>query len=172
VDKDVVEKGALLHDIGYLRLKGELVELPEWKPYGIKFPSDDINHPSLGEIIVRDWGFTQEVADCVLKHNIGGFTLSECKLLKIDPMPTKDCAARTLEQKVVHFADHLILLERIKINPFEDPQASAGAVFPWLRYNFAERANMNITIDSPVVQREVTLNRELCKYVKPSWIGM
>ena len=53
LDKAVVEKGALLHDVGYLHCKGELVEIPEWRPYGIIIPSDDINHPVIGAAIVR-----------------------------------------------------------------------------------------------------------------------
>lgn len=170
IDKGMVEKGALLHDIGCTRLTGELVELPEWKPYGIRFPSDDINHPTLGTVIVKDWGFSDEVVTCVLRHNIGGFTVEESKLLKIVPLPEKDLTPHSPEEKIVHYADHLALLMRLKLNPLEDPSASAKAVFPWLRYHFMNRANMDIEMGHPLVKKEASLNNELKKYVKPSWI--
>ncbi len=170
VDKAVAEKGALLHDIGYLHCRGRLVEIPEWRGYGIEVPSDDINHPVLGAMIAKKWGFSDEVADCVLKHNIGGFTVEECILLKVEPVPEKDCTPITDEEKVVHYADHLMLLKRFGLDPLKDPQASAKACLPWLKYYFAERANMKIEIDNPIVQREVMLNNELKKYLKPKMI--
>jgi len=166
VDKAVVEKGALLHDIGYLRCSAELVEIPEWKVHGIKIPSDDINHSATGAMIVKEWGFSGKVADCVLRHNIGGFTVEECKLLKMDPVPEKDCTPITLEEKVVHYADHLMLLKRLKLDPLRDPYASAKACLPWLKYYFMKRANMTIDIRNATVQREVALNNELEKYLK------
>ena len=168
VEKAVVEKGALLHDIGYLQCRGELVEIPEWR---IKIPSDDINHPVLGAMIVKEWGFSDEVAECVLRHNIGQFTVEECILLKISPVPEKDCTPITCEEKVVAYADHLFLWKRLKLDPLRDPQAPAKACLPWLKYYFMERANMKIEIDNPIVQREVALNNELKKYLKPSVWG-
>ena len=166
LDKRVIEKGALLHDVGYLHCKGEPVEIPEWRVYGIKIPSDDINHPTIGEAIVRKWGFSEEVSDCVLRHNIGGFTVEECILLKVSPVPEKDCTPMTYEEKVVHYADHLMLLDRLKLDPLKDPQASAKACLPWLNYYFIKRANRKLEIDDPIPQREVRLNNELKKYLK------
>jgi len=171
VDRGVVEKGALLHDIGYLDCGGKLVEIPEWRGYGINVQSDDINHPVLGAMIAKKWGFSDKVADCVLRHNIGGFTVEECTLLKVNPVPEKDCAPITDEEKVVHYADHLMLLKRFNLDPLKDPQASAKACLPWLKYYFAERANMKIEIGDPIVQREVILNSELKKYLKPKMIS-
>lgn len=69
--------------------------------YGLKTLSDDINHPVLSAITVRKWGFSDEVANCVLRHNIGGFTIEECELLNVNPTPEKDCSPVTYEEKVV-----------------------------------------------------------------------
>lgn len=170
VDKDVVDKGALLHDIGYIRSTGELNEVPGWEQYEIKIPSDDINHPMVGAIIVKEWGFSDKIFDCVLRHNIGGFTVEECRLLKLDPIPEKDCTPMTIEEKLVHYADHLMLLKRVEMNPLKDPQATAKACFPWLKFMFKERAGLNIEIDHPTLQREVDLSNELKKYLTPSII--
>jgi putative nucleotidyltransferase with HDIG domain len=166
LDRRVIEKGALLHDVGYLHCKGELVEIPEWRVYGIKIPSDDINHPTIGGAIVGMWGFSEEVSNCVLRHNIGGFTVEECVLLNVDPVPEKDCAPMTYEEKIVHYADHLMLLDRLKLDALKDTQASAKACLPWLNYYFIRRANKRIEIDDPIPQREVALNNELKKYLK------
>ena len=166
LDKRVIEKGALLHDVGYLHCKGELVEIPEWRVYRIKIPSDDINHPTIGEVIVRKWGFSEEVSNCVLRHNVGGFTVEECILLRVSPIPEKDCAPMTYEEKVVHYADHLMLLDRLKLDPLKDPQASAKACLPWLNHYFMKRAGKKLEIDDPIPQREVRLNNELKKYLK------
>lgn len=140
--------------------------IPEWKAYEIRIPSDDINHPAIGAVIVKEWGFSERVADCVLRHNIGGFTVEECILLKINPVPEKDCAPVTPEEKVVHYADHLMLLERLKLDPLRDPQAPAKASLSWLNHYLMERANMKIDVDNPIVQREVILNNELKKYLR------
>lgn len=166
VDKNAVEKGALLHDIGYLQCRGELIEIPGWRDFGIRVPADDINHPMTGAVIAKEWGFGDRVADCVLKHNIGGFTLEECKVLNVHPLPEKDCRPVLPEEKVVHYADHLMLLKMIRFDPLTDSQASAKAVLPWLRYYFKERANKRIELDDPIVQREVELNDELKGYLR------
>jgi putative nucleotidyltransferase with HDIG domain len=166
VDKNVVEKGCLLHDIGYLRCGGELIEIPGWEQFGIKIPSDDINHPITGALIVKEWGFSDKIADCVLRHNIGGFTIEECKLLKVNPIPEKDCTPTTVEEKIVHYADLLMLLKRLKLNPLKDPQAIAKAVFPWLNFYFKVRANKEIEINHPTIQREVNLHNKFKKYLK------
>jgi len=166
VQKAVVEKGALLHDIGYLQCTGEPVQIPGWKAYGIRIPSDDINHPVTGAIIAKSWGFSDEVADCVLRHNIGAFTVEDCTLLRIKPLPEKDCAPVTREEKIVHYADHLMLLKKLKLDPLKDQAAPAKACLPWLRHYFKERANMKIEIDNPIAQREVGLNNELKKYLR------
>lgn len=163
VDKGVVEKGALLHDIGFLRVKGELVDVPGDKLHE-NMPSDQISHPMLGAAIAEEWGFSDEVASCVLRHN-PGFTVEQCKLLKISPIPKKDCAPVTNEERIVHYADHLLFFKELKLNPVEEPQAPAKAFFPWLKYYFMERANTKIGIDHPLLQREVLLNKALNRYV-------
>lgn len=166
IEENVVEKGALLHDVGYLHCKGDLIEIPGWEHLGIRIPTDDINHPMTGALVVKEWGFSDKVTDCVLKHNIGGFTIEECTALKVNPIPEKDCAPITAEEKVVHYADHLMFLKRAKLDPLKDPQASAEAVLPWLRYYFMERAHRKIELGDPIVQREVKLNNELKRYLR------
>jgi putative nucleotidyltransferase with HDIG domain len=172
VDKGVVEKGSILHDIGYLLISGKPVIIPEWEGSGIIVPSDDINHPMLGALLVEKWGFSERISDCVLKHNIGCFTVTECKLLKVNPIPRKDCTPITIEEKIVHYADHLMLLKRLGYNPLKDPNASAKACLPWLKHFFRERTGIEINIDHSTVQRELELHRSFKKYLKRLGIGL
>lgn len=166
VNRTVVDNGALLHDIGYLQVHGRPVMIPGWEGSGIIVPQDDINHPVLGAIMAKGWGFNEPVADCVLRHNIGGFTIEECITLKVEPTPWKDCTPTTFEEKIVRYADHLMLLKRLRMDPFQDPQVSARACLPWLNYYFTSRAGKQLDIENPIVQREVTLSKELAKYGK------
>ena len=100
----------------------------------------------------------------MLRHDSGGFTIEECKLLKITPSLEKDCVPVTNEEKVVHYADHLIFLMRLNLDPLNDPQASVKPCFPLLRHHFMTRANIRLEIDSPVVKREVQINNEMKRY--------
>jgi len=171
LDMAVVEQGALLHDVGYLQCRGDLVEVPGWEIYGIRIPTDDINHPMAGAVVVEAWGFSDAVTDCVLRHNIGGFTVEECRLLGVRPIPRKDCAPVTWEEKAVHYADHLMLLRRLGLDALNDPEASAKACLPWLRYYFMERAGTRIGLDHATVQREAALSRQLGGYLRALALG-
>ncbi|MEM4246692.1 MAG: HD domain-containing protein [Candidatus Bathyarchaeia archaeon] len=164
VSRPVVENGALLHDAGYLRVRGAPVVIMGWERSGITVPEDDINHPVLGALLAREWGFGEAVVDCVLRHNIGGFTVEECVMLGVEPTPWKDCTPTTIEEKVVRYADHLLLLERLGMDPFSDPQASARACLPWLNHYFTSKVGRRLEVDDPVVQREVALSAELAEY--------
>ncbi|MFB0502208.1 MAG: hypothetical protein ACETWE_00040, partial [Candidatus Bathyarchaeia archaeon] len=82
------------------------------------------------------------------------------------PIPGKDCTPMTYEEKIVHYTDHLMLLDKLKLDPLKDPQASAKACLPWLNHYFIKRANRKLEIKDPIPQREVKLNNELKKYLK------
>ncbi|MEM2123212.1 MAG: HDIG domain-containing protein [Candidatus Bathyarchaeia archaeon] len=166
VERGVVEKGSILHDIGYLLTSGKPLTIPGWEGSGIIVPSDDINHPMLGALIVEKWGFSDRISDCVLRHNIGCFTVAECKLLGVDPVPRKDCMPITIEEKIVHYSDHLMLLKRLRYDPLKDPEASAKACLPWLKHYFKERTGIVINMDHPTVQRELEIHNAFKKYLE------
>ncbi|WP_084600890.1 TIGR00295 family protein [Methanolacinia paynteri] len=86
VDKELVEKGALLHDIGRCR-------------------THSIAHGQVGAEICRDYGLPEEICRIVETHIGAGLTAEECRREGLKPV---DCVPKTLEEKIVAHADNLI----------------------------------------------------------------
>jgi uncharacterized protein len=86
VDFSLVEKGAMLHDIG-------------------RGSSHAIDHSQRGADLLRSQGFPEEVARMVECHTGAGLTADECTLLGLSP---RDCIPGTTEEKIVTHADNLI----------------------------------------------------------------
>ena len=86
IDFHLVERGAMLHDIGRSR-------------------THDIRHAQCGADLVRSMGLGEEVARIVECHTGAGLTADECTLLGLSP---RDCMPRTTEEKIVTHADNLI----------------------------------------------------------------
>jgi uncharacterized protein len=85
-DIHLVERGAMLHDIGRSRTHG-------------------IRHAQCGADLVRSMGLGEDLARIVECHTGAGLTADECTLLGLSP---RDCMPRTLEEKIVTHADNLI----------------------------------------------------------------
>jgi uncharacterized protein len=94
-DRDLVEWGAMLHDIGRAATHG-------------------IDHGQVGAELVRHLGFPEEVARIVERHVGAGLSADECTLLRLIP---RDCVPRTLEEKTVAHADNMVEGTRISILP-------------------------------------------------------
>lgn len=86
VDRDLVETGAFLHDIG-------------------RGVTHDLRHAEAGGDICRASGLDEAVAAIVERHIGAGLTADECSLLGLIP---RDCMPRTLEEKIVAHADNLV----------------------------------------------------------------
>lgn len=91
VDRDLVEAGALLHDIG-------------------RGVTHDLCHAEVGGEICRSFGLDEAIAGIVERHIGAGLTADECSLLGLIP---RDCMPRTLEEKIVAHADNLVKGARI-----------------------------------------------------------
>jgi uncharacterized protein len=86
VDIQLVEVGALLHDIGRSR-------------------THHVNHAILGAEIARSLNLPDSVVSIIERHVGGGITPDEAKKLG---WPVKSYLPRTLEEKIVNYADKLI----------------------------------------------------------------
>jgi uncharacterized protein len=86
IDFPLVERGALLHDIGRSR-------------------THDIRHAQCGADLVRSLGLAEAIARIVECHTGAGLTADECTLLGLSP---RECMPRTTEEKIVTHADNLI----------------------------------------------------------------
>lgn len=85
-DKDLIRKGALLHDIGRSRTHG-------------------ITHAIVGVEIARGYGYPTDVLNIIERHIGAGITAEEAVRLGL---PEKSYVPETLEEKIVAHADNLI----------------------------------------------------------------
>ncbi len=86
VDMEIVGRGALFHDLG-------------------KSKTHEIEHGRVGAELAIGYGLPPQVIDIMEKHIRGGLTEEEAKELGL---PVKDYALRTLEEKIVIYADRLV----------------------------------------------------------------
>ena len=85
VDRDVVQQGALLHDIG-------------------RSVTQDVRHASLGAELLRQERWPEHVINAVERHTGAGIDAAEAAALGL---PVKDYTPQTLEEKIVAHADNL-----------------------------------------------------------------
>ena len=85
-DKDLIRKGALLHDIGRSRTHG-------------------ISHAIEGVKIAEKYGYGQDVLNIIERHIGAGITEEEAEKLGL---PVKSYLPETIEEKIVAHADNLI----------------------------------------------------------------
>lgn len=85
-DKDLIKKGALLHDIG-------------------RSKTHCISHAVEGAKIVKQYGYPEEVQNIVERHIGAGITEEESVKLGL---PKKSYIPQTIEEKIVAHADNLL----------------------------------------------------------------
>ncbi len=86
VDRELVGRGGLFHDIGRSRTHG-------------------IEHALAGVEIARALGFPQPLIDIIERHIGAGITAAEAERLGL---PKKDYLPQTAEEKIVSYADNMI----------------------------------------------------------------
>ena len=96
VDESVIRAGALLHDVGRTR-------------------TQTVRHGYEGAEILRREGVDERVVEVVRRHVGAGIAREEARELGL---PDGDYVPRTLEQRVVCFADKMIDSNRVR--PFEE----------------------------------------------------
>lgn len=84
-DKDLIKKGALLHDIGRSKTHG-------------------ITHAIEGVEIAKKYGYGEDVLNIIERHIGAGITEREAEKLGL---PVKSYLPETLEEKIVAHADNL-----------------------------------------------------------------
>lgn len=85
-DKDLIRKGALLHDIGRSKTHG-------------------ITHAIEGVKIAEKYGYSTDVLNIIERHIGAGITESEADKLGL---PKKSYVPQTIEEKIVAHADNLV----------------------------------------------------------------
>ena len=86
VDKNLIEIGSILHDIGRSKNHG-------------------LNHALIGGKILRERGFSEKLAKICETHILGGLDKEDAKEFGL---PEKDYLPISLEEKIICLADKLI----------------------------------------------------------------
>ncbi|HML05251.1 MAG TPA: TIGR00295 family protein [Methanobacterium sp.] len=86
IDIGLVKTGAMLHDIGRCKTNG-------------------IDHAIVGAEMLKDLGFSDDVANIALRHIGAGIPKEEAKSLGLPP---KDYIPLSLEERIVAHADNLV----------------------------------------------------------------
>jgi uncharacterized protein len=86
VNRDLVEAGAMLHDIG-------------------RGSSHGIDHAQRGAAVARSLGLDPRLVSIIERHIGAGMTADECSLAGLAP---RDCMPRAIEEKIVANADNLV----------------------------------------------------------------
>ncbi len=90
-DREVLEAGALLHDIG-------------------RGVTHDLRHAEAGGDICRAFGLDERIVAIVERHIGAGLSADECSVLGLMP---RDCMPQTIEEKIVAHADNLVKGTRV-----------------------------------------------------------
>jgi len=170
VDKDVVEAGALLHDAGIPRQKGEPIVVPEWGDRAKGLLTDNLTHPILGFELAGEYGFPLSVRRCILCHTPGP-TREECRMLGMTP-PEEELMPITIEENIVMYADFLTWAAVLGLNPWRDPRAMAEAGVPYFNYFWRKATGTSLTMDGPVAQRWIDAQLNLGRFARPEWFGI
>lgn len=86
VDRELIGRGALFHDLGKAKTHG-------------------MTHGAIGAEMGRALGLPEAITDIMEKHIRGGLTREEARELGL---PEKDYTLRTLEEKIIIYADRLV----------------------------------------------------------------
>lgn len=121
VNRELVEAGALLHDIGVYKLYYD----------GMIDESHYITHGLLGYELLKEEGFDEELCRFALLHTGVGITKEDINEQNL-PLPPRDYIAETDEEKIVMYADKF----HSKTNP---PIFNSAAWYTeYLRSKFGE----------------------------------
>ena len=133
IDMEIVGKGALFHDIG-------------------KAKTHEIEHGKIGAEMGRQLGLSKAITDIMEKHIRGGLTEKEAQELRL---PLKDYTLRTLEEKIVIYADRLVDIITDGIVTISS-ETEAETQFEEILRDFPKYGKNEITL-----KRYVGYNREI-----------
>lgn len=133
VDKILLARGALFHDLG------------KAKTYGME-------HGEIGAKMAEELGLEEAIRQIILKHIRGGLTEAEAKELGL---PVRDYTLRTPEEKIVIYADRMVDIYTDGIVPDTD-ETKAEANFTEILTSFEKYGKNPATL-----QRYLALHAEI-----------
>jgi uncharacterized protein len=127
VDLELVEIGALLHDIGRAK-------------------THRIDHGVVGAEIARSKGLPESIISIIENHPLAGITAEEAKKFSL---PVKDYLPRTLEERIITYAD-----KRLEGGRIVDIEVTISHLSQWVGSN------------SPIINRLRKLHSEFSSMVR------
>jgi len=133
VDKHLLARGAIFHDLG------------KAKTYGME-------HGEIGAKMAEELGLEEAIRQIILKHIRGGLTEAEAKELGL---PIRDYTLRTPEEKIVIYADRMVDIYTDGIVPDTD-ETKAEANFSEILKSYEKYGKNPATL-----QRYLALHAEI-----------
>ncbi|MCS7215033.1 MAG: HDIG domain-containing protein [Thermodesulfovibrio sp.] len=133
LNKEFIGRGALFHDLG-------------------KAKTHEIEHGKIGAELGRKLGLPEEITSIMEKHIRGGLTEQEAAELGL---PVKDYSLRTIEEKIVIYADRLVDIIMDGIVEIRD-EADAEERFEDILRNYPKYGKNDKTM-----QRYISYHREI-----------
>lgn len=133
IDKNLLARGAIFHDLG------------KAKTYGME-------HGEIGAKMAEEMGLEEEIRQIILKHIRGGLTAPEAKELGL---PVRDYTLRTPEEKLVIYADRMVDIYTDGIVP-DANEIMAESQFTEILKSYAKYGKNPATL-----QRYLTLHDEI-----------
>lgn len=117
IDKDLVRVGALLHDIGVYELPRENDKTK---------PGEYIKHGVLGEQLLKNESFSEQICRFASHHTGVGITKNEVIKAKLN-LPPADYTAQTTEERLVMYADKFHSKFPLRFETFEAAEKEIAA---------------------------------------------
>ena len=133
VDKHLLARGALFHDLG-------------------KAKSHGLDHGEIGAQMAVDLGLDEAIRQIILKHVRAGLTESEAKEYGL---PVRDYTLRTPEEKIIIYADRMVDIYTDGIVP-DATEAMAESQFAEILRTYAKYGKNPATL-----QRYLALHEEI-----------
>ncbi len=138
LDKKLIARGAIFHDLG------------KAKTYGME-------HGEIGAKMAAELGLEQEIQDIILKHIRGGLTAPEAIELGL---PVRDYTLRTAEEKIIIYADRMVDIYIDGIVP-DAHESMAENTFIDILKGYRKYGKNETTL-----QRYITLHEEIQGWMK------
>ena len=133
VDRKLIARGAIFHDLGKARTYG-------------------MQHGEIGAQMASEFGLEKEIIDIILKHIRGGLTENEAIELGL---PVRDYTLITPEEKIVIYADRMVDIYVDRIVPDTDEEDAENRFVEILQTY--EKYGKNET----TLQRYIALHHEI-----------
>lgn len=106
LDRELIEAGALVHDIGLVRCRGKVVPIQVYDTK-VELPEDLHLHPAKGAELVEELGFSRDIALAVLRHEVLNLSNEEYERFGITPFYKEDGIPKRMEERTILLADLL-----------------------------------------------------------------